>query len=334
MGSSPGFGSARRDPHPSRGACALFGLAFAVRTDLRGPDATTSSNSTAHSSIGTRSTAATRAAILSLTVDRRFQGLFHSPRRGTFHLSLTVLVRYRSLRVFSLGGWAPQVPAGLHVSRGTHDATPGRIRDAAYGAVTRSGRRFHAVRPARIFVTSRGPGRDLRVARPTPGGRRPAGHSVRPVWAPPRSLATTDGISVISVPRGTEMFQFPRCPPRLTARCPGMTRSGFPHSGISGSTLVGSSPEPFVAYHALRRHAAPRHPPSALIRFFSSLCSSALLLPPLLCSVSLHADAHDTPPGAPAACERTPNSEVRMRPTHARHARAHMAKYRISPLRL
>ena len=26
-----------------------------------------------------------------------FQGLFHSPVRGPFHLSLTVLVRYRSL---------------------------------------------------------------------------------------------------------------------------------------------------------------------------------------------------------------------------------------------
>ena len=27
----------------------------------------------------------------------RFQGLFHSSARGSFHLSLTVLVRYRSL---------------------------------------------------------------------------------------------------------------------------------------------------------------------------------------------------------------------------------------------
>ena len=26
-----------------------------------------------------------------------FQVLFHSPKRGSFHLSLTVLVRYRSL---------------------------------------------------------------------------------------------------------------------------------------------------------------------------------------------------------------------------------------------
>src|SRR5439155_1878190 len=31
------------------------------------------------------------------------------------------------------------------------------------------------------------------------------------VWADPGSLAATTGI--VSVPRGTEMFQFPRCPP-------------------------------------------------------------------------------------------------------------------------
>ena len=30
-------------------------------------------------------------------VGARFQDLFHSPNRGAFHLSLTVLVRYRSL---------------------------------------------------------------------------------------------------------------------------------------------------------------------------------------------------------------------------------------------
>ena len=31
-------------------------------------------------------------------------GLFHRPNRAAFHLSLTVLVHYRSLRVFSLSG--------------------------------------------------------------------------------------------------------------------------------------------------------------------------------------------------------------------------------------
>ena len=40
----------------------------------------------------------------------------------------------------------------------------------------------------------------------------PAGYAARGVWAPPRSLAATKGI--LSVPRGTEMFQFPRCPLR------------------------------------------------------------------------------------------------------------------------
>jgi hypothetical protein len=33
---------------------------------------------------------------LPLLVDTGFQDLFHSPHRGSFHLSLTVLVRYRS----------------------------------------------------------------------------------------------------------------------------------------------------------------------------------------------------------------------------------------------
>src|SRR5579859_6231153 len=37
-------------------------------------------------------------------------GSISSPLRGAFHLSLTVLVRYRSLKVLSLGGWSPQLP--------------------------------------------------------------------------------------------------------------------------------------------------------------------------------------------------------------------------------
>src|SRR5579859_2896049 len=37
-------------------------------------------------------------------------GSISSPLRGAFHLSLTVLVRYRSLKVLSLGGWSPPLP--------------------------------------------------------------------------------------------------------------------------------------------------------------------------------------------------------------------------------
>ena len=58
-----------------------------------------------------------------------FQGLFHSPARGAFHLSLTVLVHYRSPRVFSLGGWSRRIHAGFHVPRATQDT--GRLRKAS-----------------------------------------------------------------------------------------------------------------------------------------------------------------------------------------------------------
>jgi hypothetical protein len=50
---------------------------------------------------------------LRLLVGLRFQVLFHSPNRGSFHLSLTVLVHYRLPSVFSLGEWTPRIPAGL-----------------------------------------------------------------------------------------------------------------------------------------------------------------------------------------------------------------------------
>jgi len=44
----------------------------------------------------------------------------------------------------------------------------------------------------------------------------PTGSYALMVWAPPVSLAATPGI--LSFPRGTEMFQFPRCPPIHTDR--------------------------------------------------------------------------------------------------------------------
>ena len=63
----------------------------------------------------------------------------------------------------------------------------------------------------------------------------PAGYTASRVWAPPRSLAATKGI--LSVPRGTEMFQFPRCPLRdrsQSARpCAGRV-APFGHPRIAG----------------------------------------------------------------------------------------------------
>ena len=68
-------------------------------------------------------------------VGARFQVLFHSPARGSSHLSLTVLVRYRSSAVFSLAGWSPRIRTGFHVPRPTQVPALTSSR-CPYGGVT------------------------------------------------------------------------------------------------------------------------------------------------------------------------------------------------------
>ena len=79
-------------------------------------------NSQAHSPRGTPSGVAARIRLSpahrpaispSTACKLTVSGSFHSPHRGTFHLSLAVLVHYRSSSVFSLGEWTPQIPTGL-----------------------------------------------------------------------------------------------------------------------------------------------------------------------------------------------------------------------------
>ena len=53
-----------------------------------------------------------------------FQGLFHSLVQGSFHLSLTVLVHYRSLDIFSLTRWFWQIHTEFHMFRATQDTNP------------------------------------------------------------------------------------------------------------------------------------------------------------------------------------------------------------------
>ena len=78
-------------------------------------------------------------------------GSVSSPFRGAFHLSLTVLVHYRSLKVLSLGGWSPQLPTRFHVPRGTQDAS--RVsRLARYGSLTLCGGAFQHLRVRLLAV--------------------------------------------------------------------------------------------------------------------------------------------------------------------------------------
>ena len=61
------------------------------------------------------------------------------------------------------------------------------------------------------------------------------------------------------------MFQFP--PFALTKSVTGLQPAGLPHSDITGSIPVCSSPVLFAAYHVLLRLQKPRHPPFALVTF-------------------------------------------------------------------
>ena len=136
MGSSPGFGSTPCD------SIALFRLAFAAApgvTPLTLPQRVTrrlilqkARRQAFHPKL---------SIALRLLVGTRFQVLFHSPHRGSFHLSLTVLVHYRSPRVFSLGKWTSQLPTGLACPVVLKDSDRSLI-SFAYGAITLCGRPF------------------------------------------------------------------------------------------------------------------------------------------------------------------------------------------------
>jgi hypothetical protein len=131
-----------------------------------------------------------------------------------------------------------------------------------------------------------GPSSAVRIRRwgPAKAGYRPPGQSSYPptaartrsnamgVWAPPVSLAATPGI--LSAPRGTEMFQFPRCPPR---------QSGVSLFRARGCPIRKPLDRPVPARpqslswrgHVLPRQPAPRHPPCAHLRG-SHVCGTPL----------------------------------------------------------
>ena len=75
---------------------ALFGLAFATATP-HGLTSRHATNSQAHSSKGTPSPPTVNCSKALTDCKRTVSGTISLPSRGTFHHSLTVLIRYRSL---------------------------------------------------------------------------------------------------------------------------------------------------------------------------------------------------------------------------------------------
>ena len=88
------------------------------------------------------------------------------------------------------------------------------------------------------------------------------------VWALPRSLATTGGITFCFL-----FLEVLRCFSSLRSphyNCVMMTvlqTDGLSHSEIRGSKDICSYPRLIAAYHVLHRLHEPRHPPCALIHF-------------------------------------------------------------------
>ena len=110
------------------------------------------------------------------------------------------------------------------------------------------------------------------------------------VWPLPLSLATTRGISV-------DVFSSPyldvsvQAVPliQLCIHCM-IPYGGFPHSEISGSKLICSSPKLIAAYHVLHRLLMPRHSPCALIsltfvEMISHLAQSTIEISPYWFSI-------------------------------------------------
>ena len=124
--------------------------------------------------------------------------------------------------------------------------------DFGYGALTLSGRLFQSRSPVVAESLLQSEPRDARIT----------------VWALPRSLAATYGIDVSFSSSGYLDVSVPRVPFHKLWIHLWMTvvhTAGFPHSEISGSKDICSSPKLIAAYHVFHRLSVPRHPPCALL---------------------------------------------------------------------
>ena len=136
-------------------------------------------------------------------------GTVSLPFRGTFHLSLAVLVHYRSPGVFSLAGWSPRLPTEFHVFRGTNEIRSKASRLSLTGLSPCIAALSRDLRLAAGLVTSMPSGRTACGSYNPRIATAAAYHATR-VSAVPCSLATTEGM--VSFPQPTKMFQFGWCP--------------------------------------------------------------------------------------------------------------------------
>ena len=187
----------------------------------------------------------------------RVSGSISLPSRGSFHLSLTVLISIGHQVVFSLTGWSPLFPTRFLVSRGTLD--PALLTRLSLTGLSPSLAGFPKTILLNLSDQLRGP--------------NPGMHAFRFGLFRFRSPLLTESLVVFSS-SGYLDVSVHRVPFHtlwigvwMTGVCP----AGFPHSDISGSLDICSSPKLFAAYHVFHRLLVPRHPPCALSSITNSL---------------------------------------------------------------
>ena len=138
----------------------------------------------------------------------------------------------------------------------------------AYGTVTLYGPNFHNGSAKHWFCNSLEGLLPFRAGPTTPLQHRQQAVPLQRFGLIPFRSPLLRKSLLLSFPRGTEMFQFPRFPPPGLCVQPGVTGHlplpGFPIRRSTDRSLVGGSPWLIAATHVLHRHLAPRHPPLAL----------------------------------------------------------------------
>ena len=191
---------------------------------------------------------------LRLLVGARFQALFHSPLGVLFTFPSRYWCAIGHRRVFSLREWSPWIPTGFHVSGGTWGHARRGAWGFAYGAVTLFRRPFQAVPLPPRFVTRRGAsGTPSEQPRNTTCGNAPRLTRAW-VWAGPRSLAATSGISVDFLSSGYLDVSVPRVASRRPMRSGGRAWA-LPQAGSPIRASAGQ--RPFAPHRGLSQLVTP-----------------------------------------------------------------------------
>ena len=152
MGRSPGFGSAAGDWSPFSDSVSLRLLLCGLTLPPTATRRFIMQKARRHGVAGLRPQHPAPTACRPTV-----SGSISLPSRGAFHLSLTVLVHYRSAAVFSLERWSSRIRTGFHVSRATWVARPGSQRPFTYRAFTSCRAPFHATSASSAGLSLPGP---------------------------------------------------------------------------------------------------------------------------------------------------------------------------------